>query len=70
MAATVYGAKIPFGLATPMPLMGFPEGKEKIITRHNEFAVVEIFDGIKTKRFHPQVKDQNWIPFIEIENEQ
>ena len=67
MAEIKTGVKIIFGIADPLPLLGFPEGTAEIRMSKTSWATVFVFDHLgNTRRFYIKEEEGNWVPVFEI----
>ena len=65
MAATTYGAKIPFGVVNPKPIKDFPEGKARLRIRNYDFVKVRVKTATGIREFYPHEVNGFWIPLFE-----
>jgi len=56
-----------FGVATPLPLKGFPRGRVRLRMRNDDFLVAFVKSARKIRRFIVAEKDGFWIPMIGCE---
>lgn len=63
--ATFCTKHVPYGLATILPLRGFPPGKARIRLREDEFVRIRIRTRDGIREFHPEIVDGVWKPLVE-----
>jgi hypothetical protein len=65
MTATLYEAKIPFGLCQQLPLAAFPKGKKRIRMRCDDFVKVDVRGENETVCIFPKEENGVWVPGFE-----
>jgi hypothetical protein len=62
MASKIYAGRHVFGVAEPLPLKGFPEGKKiRLRVRDNQFALARVRTDDGIREFYVKEEEGFWV---------